>query len=278
MVPILAALCALSYLAAAAQLGLRLRPQANPSTWTPGPSDHRGLPGLTVLALAAHGALLHVTIWTDSGMALDVFDAASLVGWVAAIGLFLVALKRPLANLGLLVLPIGAAVAAVSAVWTGGRPWSDPGDLGFQTHVTTSVLAYGVLLLAACQSVILAYQEYRLATHRPGGWLRLLPSLTTQESLLFQLLAVGFFLLSLSLASGLVFVDDLLAQHLAHKTILAIVAWTLFGVLLWGRWRRGWRGRTAVRLVLIGFAVLLLAYFGSKLILELVLQRPWFAS
>ena len=74
------------------------------------------------------------------------------------------------------------------------------------------------------------------------------------------------------------FVADMLAQHLAHKTVLSVIAWLIFGVLLWGRWRHGWRDRTAVRLSLAGFMVLGLAYFGSKLVLEVVLERYWFAG
>jgi ABC-type uncharacterized transport system permease subunit len=95
------------------------------------------------------------------------------------------------------------------------------------------------------------------------------------EHLLFVLITLGFFILSLSLLSGLLFVDDLLAQHLAHKTVLSIAAWAMFGALLWGRWRRGWRGRMAVRWTLSGYAVLILAYFGSKIILEQILSRHW---
>jgi len=222
--------------------------------------------------------LLQQTVWGQGGITLGILSAASLVCWVAALALFIAALQRPLVNVGVLVLPLSALVVAASTIWSGARPSAAPGSVGFQTHVATSVTAYGVLLLAACQSLILSFQETRLAARRPGGLLRILPPLTTQETLLFQLLGAGFFLLSLSLASGLVFVEDLFGQHLVHKTVLAFVAWALFGVLLWGRWRRGWRGRTAVRLVLAGFGVLLLAYFGSKLILEIVLGRPWFAS
>jgi ABC-type uncharacterized transport system permease subunit len=95
------------------------------------------------------------------------------------------------------------------------------------------------------------------------------------ERLLFQLIAIGFFLLSLTLLSGLWFIRDWLAQHLAHKTVLSITAWLIFGVLLWGRLRYGWRGRTAIRWTLAGYATLLLAYFGSKLILEQFLGRHW---
>src|SRR3546814_4793747 len=93
------------------------------------------------------------------------------------------------------------------------------------------------------------------------------------ERLLFQLIGIGFVLLSLTLISGLWFIHDWLAQHLAHKTILSITAWLIFGTLLWGRVRHGWRGRVAIRWALAGYAMLFLAYFGSKLILEEILDR-----
>ena len=110
--------------------------------------------------------------------------------------------------------------------------------------------------------------------HRqPGGFLRGIPPLTAIESLLFQMIGAGFVLLSITLFSGLLFLKDIFAQHLVHKTVLSFIAWGVFGVLLWGRWRFGWRGRTAIRWTLSGFAFLALAYFGSKLVLELILQR-----
>lgn len=93
------------------------------------------------------------------------------------------------------------------------------------------------------------------------------------ESLLFQLITVGFILLSVTLISGFFFLEDLFAQHVAHKTLLSLIAWCVFGVLLWGRWRFGWRGQTAIRWTLSGFGFLVLAFFGSKLVLELILRR-----
>jgi len=90
---------------------------------------------------------------------------------------------------------------------------------------------------------------------------------------MFRLIGAGFVLLTLTLLSGVLFVDNLFAQHLVHKTVLSIAAWIVFGVLLFGRWRWGWRGRRAVRLTLAGTLVLLLAFFGSKFVLELVLKR-----
>ena len=94
------------------------------------------------------------------------------------------------------------------------------------------------------------------------------------ESMLFELLWIGISLLSIAIVSGFVFIDDIFAQSLVHKTILTIIAWVLFSVLLWGHYQLGWRSQTAVRLTLAGFFLLMLAFFGSKLVLELVLQRP----
>jgi ABC-type uncharacterized transport system permease subunit len=87
------------------------------------------------------------------------------------------------------------------------------------------------------------------------------------------MISVGFVLLSAALVTGFLFLEDMFAQHLAHKTVLSILAWLAFGILLWGRYRFGWRGRPAIRWTLVGFAVLVLAYFGSKAVLELLLRR-----
>jgi ABC-type uncharacterized transport system permease subunit len=93
------------------------------------------------------------------------------------------------------------------------------------------------------------------------------------ETLLFQLIGVGFVLLSMALVTGAIYMENMFAQHLVHKTILSIIAWLVFATLLWGRWRFGWRGRTAIRWTLSGFALLALAYLGSKLVLEIILNR-----
>ena len=97
------------------------------------------------------------------------------------------------------------------------------------------------------------------------------------EGMMFGAINIGFIGLTLALFSGLIFVDNLFAQHLAHKTILSLLSWAVFGTLALGRWRLGWRGRTALRWVLGGFVILALAYFGSKIVLELLLDRQWAA-
>ena len=267
----LALMSVLLYVTATVVLGRRL------STWqgtlegvTP------KLPIIAFLAIALHGVLLYARVVTDDGLQLGFVDVASLVAWVAALLLVIGALRRPLDNLGLLVLPLAALLILPSVIWPDTRPISTERNLGTEVHVLASVLAFALLTIAACQSVLLAYQEHRLSRKRPGGLVHILPPLKIQEELLFVLIALGFVLLTLSLATGVAFVADMLAQHLAHKTVLSVIAWLMFALLLWGRWRYGWRGRTAVRLSLGGFTVLGLAYFGSKLVLEVVLERHWF--
>jgi ABC-type uncharacterized transport system permease subunit len=117
-------------------------------------------------------------------------------------------------------------------------------------------------------------QERALRRHRvDSGLLRALPPLTLTESLLFRLIAVGFVLLTLTLVTGVLFVDDLFAQHLVHKTVLSITSWLVFGLLLFGRWRWGWRGPPAVRLTLIGDGRVVARLLGTKFVLELVLRQ-----
>jgi ABC-type uncharacterized transport system permease subunit len=93
------------------------------------------------------------------------------------------------------------------------------------------------------------------------------------ETMLFELLWAGVILLTVAIASGFLFLEDIFAQHLVHKTVLTLVAWVIYSTLLWGRYQLGWRSQTAVRFTLGGFALLMLAFFGSKLVLELILQR-----
>ena len=143
--------------------------------------------------------------------------------------------------------------------------------MGLSVHIITAVLAYSILSVSALQAIVLSIQEHYLIHKKPGRILRRLPPLQNMENLLFRMLAVGVGLLSISLISGFMFLDNIFAQHLVHKTVLSLIAWCLFIGLLWGRWRYGWRGRTVVRWTLLGIFLLMLSYFGSKLVLEFIL-------
>jgi len=267
--PLLPAIVPAIYLGAAVLLARRLaagEPERGP--WS-------AASALATAGMALHGVVLWQAIFAATGAPIGVFEAASVMTWAAVATLMLVHFFRPVEELGLLVLPLAAVSVILNALWPAAAAAPSPLDAGTRVHAALSVLAYAMLTLAACQAVFLALQERRLANRRALGALRALPPLQVQEGLLFQSLGVGFFLLSLALVSGVVFVEDLLGQHLAHKTALSVAAWLVFAVLLWGRWRHGWRGRTAIRWSIGGFALLGLAYFGSKGVLELVLGRHW---
>jgi ABC-type uncharacterized transport system permease subunit len=148
-----------------------------------------------------------------------------------------------------------------------------PLEWQIKLHVTVALLAFSVLSIAAALAILLAVQERALRHRQVGTWMRALPPLTLTETLLFRLIGAGFLLLTLTLLTGILFVDNLFGQHLIHKTVLSIIAWLVFGTLLIGRWRHGWRGRSAVNLTLVGMGVLLLAFFGTKAVLELILHR-----
>lgn len=230
---------------------------------------------LSALALALHLVLLgHIAI-RHGGLSIGVGGALSLFAWQAALLLWLFSLRQPVAALGLAVYPVAAACVVADALLPRGNPATAALAWPIQTHILLSLLAYGLLTLGAVQALALAIQHRQLHDRRPRGPVAALPALQTMETLLFRLLAAGFFLLSLAILSGVLFVEDLFAQHLVHKTVLSLAAWLAFAILLWGRWRFGWRGRVAVRWTLSAYGALILAYFGSKLVLEWLLGRHW---
>jgi ABC-type uncharacterized transport system permease subunit len=229
-----------------------------------------------VLGLAgtlAQTSLLLQTIITDSGINLGLFNAMALAAWTILVLLLASSLTKPVENLGILLFPLAALMVWLEARYPLARFLSQSASWGLKLHVLVSLLAYSLLTLASVQAVLLAIQDHHLHSRHPGGFIRALPPLQTMESLLFEMIGAGFVLLSLSLVSGFVFLEDMFAQHLAHKTVLAVIGWFVFGTLLLGRFRAGWRGRTAIIWTLSGFVVLMLAYFGSKVVLELILQR-----
>lgn len=261
-------LAALLYLLAGAWLAKRLAQSSADA-----PSSKGGPLTLGWSAALLHAMILAQTVFQPAGLNLGFFNALSFTGWLIGVVLLAIAMIRPIENLGIFVLPFDALTLALGLWFPTERIVADTGQWPLEVHILIAILAYSLLTLAAVQAGLLAVQDYRLRHRQPGGFLRGIPPLTTMETLLFQMIGIGFILLSITLISGLFFLHDWFAQHLVHKATLSFVAWLVFGVLLWGRWRFGWRGRTAIRWTLSGFAFLLLAYFGSKLVLELILKR-----
>lgn len=256
------------YAAATFQQQRRLAAGAAASERSRHPALLLGLAG-TVL----HGYLLHKAVFLPFGLNLHFFSMISLITWLAALLLLLAVITQPVENLGIITFPLSALGLLAQTLWPLSASNLTPLSTEVQLHILISVLAYSLLALAAAQALLLALQDRQLRNRRPGGFIRALPPLETMERLLFQMIGLGFILLSLSLLTGFLYLEDLFAQHLVHKTALSLIAWLVFSILLWGRWRFGWRGRKAIAWTLAGFALLVLAYLGSKLVLELILHR-----
>ena len=226
--------------------------------------------GLASLAMLMHAWVTFDQVGWPAQMNLPFFTALAVVGLCIVLLQLALCLSQPADYLGLAVYPLAATSVFTSQLSSYQQPTLDP---NIQIHVLLSILAYAILFLAAAQAVLVAVQRHYLSHHKPGGFIRALPAFDRTEGLLFSLLGAGFAMLSLSLISGFFFLEDMLAQHLVHKTALSCIAWAVFGALLLGRWRFGWRGRAAIRWTLGGYVLLLLAYFGTKLVLELILKR-----
>jgi len=220
-----------------------------------------------------HGILVYQAIFLPQGMDLEFFYVVSLITWLVALLLLLAALSQPVENLGVVVLPLAALALVLQTVWPATPNLLAQVGPEMQGHILISILAYSLLALAAVQAMLLAIQDRHLRNRHPGGFIRALPPLETMERMLFHMIGLGFVLLSLSLLSGFLYLENMFAQHLVHKTVLSVIAWLVFAVLLWGRWRFGWRGRKAIAWTLAGFILLMIAYLGSKLVLELILNR-----
>ena len=232
----------------------------------------------TVFVLGLVALLCHAIVAWDSVVAVDgvnlgIYKVAALLFLVINLACITSLARRPLQNLLVVLFPLSALAVLVSTYAPDTTAVVSDISGGMLLHISASLLAYAVLTLAAIQSGLLAIQDHQLRHRHTRGIIQILPPLQLMESMLFELLWIGVSLLTLSIVSGFVFVDDIFAQSLVHKTVLTILAWLLFSVLLWGHYKLGWRSQTAVRFTLAGFAVLMLAFFGSKLVLELVLER-----
>ncbi len=232
----------------------------------------------TALYLAWTAACTHllytaIIFQQNNGFNFSFFSTGSLIAMIVALLLLIAALNKPVEKLGIAIFPIAAVMLALELNLDDKTQLLSSYSWAMSAHILTSIIAFSLLNIAALQAILLAIQDQQLKSHPPKRLIQSLPPLQTMESLLFQMLGAGLVFLTISLVSGFLFIENLFAQHLVHKTVLSILAWIIFTSLLIGRSRYGWRGKTAIQWTLIGFISLLLAYFGSKMVLELILHR-----
>ncbi len=238
-------------------------PRLNPIAWA-----------LVLAAVFAHtDAIVHM-MRMGSAFSIGLLEALSLLAWTLAMLAALICFDRQNRVLGAILL----ASAAFGAACTGsGRTYPEENVSGWAltAHILLSMGAAALLFAAAVTALLLVSLDKRLRMRRLSDLPSALPPLDALERVMFRLIATGFAFLTMALLTGFIFVTDLFEQHLADKTILSLIAWVLFAILLIGRTRYGWRGRAAVRWTLSGFAFLVLAYFGSKFVLETLRGQHW---
>lgn len=238
---------------------------------------HQSLPSTrlryaALLALVFHGIGVYGLSSNNGQLVFSLFSISSLIFWVINAIVLVSSLKKEVHNLFLLLFPL-SAVSVLSSILGNNPDWQHALEYSIATHVILSILAYSLLTIASLQALLLAYQNRALKNKSLLANSKLLPPLQTMESLLFEFLWVGELLLTLAVLSGFYFLEDMFAQHLVHKTVFSLIAWFIYALLLWGRHQLGWRGTKAIRWALAGFVCLMLAYFGSKLVLEIILNR-----
>lgn len=238
------------------------------------PTPNKLFAALIGAALIAHGIGVYQQMVTINGYDFGIAKISSLFFWVANFLVLASSLRKPLHNLFLITLPISVAALLFSLYSTDQENTivtNLTADIAI--HIFISILAYSTMIVATVQTLLLAFQNHQLRHKHPAGLVRILPPLQTMETLLFELLWVGEILLTLVIITGLFHINSIAGQHLAHKIVFTAIAWLIYAILLWGRHFLGWRGNAAIRWSLAGFASLVLAYLGTQLVLQMILDR-----
>lgn len=233
----------------------------------------RLLPLLALMVIALHGWLTFGYLNHPDGLNLSLTNTLSLTALVT-VGIFWgTSLQNQLDGFSVILMPFAAFCAILPALPIGSaQPIALSGPL--LSHILLSIIAYSLLAVASLQALFMAYIDQQIRTKQSSRFLSSMPPLQQLETLLFRFILVGLLVLTASLISGFIYLDDLFDQHVAHKTVLSLLAWLLFTILLLGHHFLGWRGRTAVRLCLVAFTLLVVGYIGSKFVLEIVLTSP----
>jgi len=227
------------------------------------------LASFTVIPLLLHGWLLHLAIDTELGQNMSILNIFSMVFWLISVLIIISSIKRKLGILVMTILPI-SGLSLLASKYLGQQYLIDASAPGYLIHILVSIAAFSVISLAAIQSIFVSKLDDRLRLH-PAPTVRGMPALQDMENFLYILIWTGFILLTLAILTAVLFLTGQGNPIPLHKPILAIASWLVFAVFLVGRYQQGWRGKTATRWTISGFALLFLAYFGTRTVLEFIL-------
>jgi len=230
---------------------------------------------LPPLALIAHAWALATSIATPQGLDISLVNALSLVAALCVLVAWVAGFLRTLPGSATIVLPIAAVASLLPILLTNPHRFPYAGEPWATAHIAIALLAYAFLLMAAVMALLMNGLERRLHRGLPSADAESTPPLLTLERYVFRLVGVGFVLLTLTVVSGALFSEQVFGKPFTftHKSVFTILAWLTFGALLAGRWRFGWRGRQATKWIVTGSVLLVLAYLGTKFVLEVVLHR-----
>ena len=238
-------------------------------------------------AIILHAAALYFAVLEDNHLKLSWSLALSASVWLGMIIFWLESLVIRIDGLQLLLLPVGTLICVVAAVFPKAQLLAHANDAGLRAHLLIALSAYALVTLSALQALLMAALDHRLhfpkETHPAqtktrnaiGRLLDAQPPLLAQEQILFRVIWIAFTALTFTVLSGSIISLQMTGKWLPldHKTIFTLLSWVTFSILLAGRYSRGWRGRIALRYTLAGFAFIVLAYTGSRFVVEVILQR-----
>lgn len=246
--------------------------------WQRGVSGHYPLRiELLVLVpiLLLHTSVVWLPVLHDRILAIGFGAALTMVAWLMLVLYWCGSFFYPLKGLQLLLYPCAAASMVLAALLPGQHVGYSVHNLPFMLHISAALLAYGLFGITALLAVLMLVLNRQLHRRKMSPMIEALPPLLSIEKLMFQGLWVGFVLLLAALISGIFFAEAVFGQSavLTHKTIFGLISWLIYAVILFKHHTQAWRGKKAAQWMLVGFACLMLAYIGSKFVLEIVLQR-----
>jgi len=227
------------------------------------------------VTLGLHGIGLYESLLSAGGLRFSFSHAASLMLWLAVLIYWLESFRSRMDGMQPMVLPLASLASLLTIVFPQTHEIAYANTIAFRSHFLSAMAAYSLFTLAALHALFMRLIEHKLHTRTIDRRLTSLPSILSMEALLFRMIGIAFFLLTLAIASGAVFSEQIFGDALVfdHKTVFAFASWGIFAALLGGRHVYGWRGRIALRWTLAGFLLLILAYIGTRFVLEVLLER-----
>jgi len=219
-----------------------------------------------VLALICHAVALQARIFDVSvGQNLTLLNIGSLISLIICTVMTVVASR----DRGWFLLPIVYSFAMINLALASFMPGEFITHLeaspALMIHIGLSLFAYATLIIAALYAFQLAWVDY-LLKQKKLIFTAEMPPLMTIERKMFHVTQVGVVLLTLTLCTGLLFMEHIFSAENRDKAILSIAAWFVYIVLLWGHYREGWRGRRVVWFSFVGAFLLTMAYFGNRIL------------